>query len=336
MNALASLAADAAALGLDSAIEAGVWGMVLLAGAGWATRRSAPLAFALLAVGLLVFAAAPLALPIRGAFALPLPSLAAATRAGSRGWLTLVFAVWAAGSLLQATRLAVAAVALDRSHRAARRRGPVPTQLVSQVNAAASALGLRAPEVLISPTTRAPYVFGARPCLVVPVGWMDPLEPSRLRLTLFHELAHLKRGDLGWIALANAVSVVWWWHPVFWKLAARVRSVQEHVADDMAVLAAAGDEEHLCEMLLDAAAWPVRSNPGHLLSPAGLDSGTLESRIRRLMDPHARRRTGMTPLQCVGVVVLMALALPAVASRLGHAAHAPAPHRHAHFHSHHH
>ena len=335
MTAWAAVA-EWTARGLDAGLEAGVLGVVLLVLFGRGMRGSAPLAFAALAVGLLKFAIALLLPP--GPVTLPLPSLGdAAAGPASAGWLATVAFVWAAGAIAQAARVTRDVVRLAALSRRARGTGPAPAALLAETAAAARALGMRAPEVLVSAETSAPFVCGLfRPLLIVPPGFADRLDRDALRLALLHELAHAKRGDLAWIGLASLLSVAWWWHPVFWLLTSRLRAAQEHVADDLALLAARGDEERYCQMLLGVAAQATSPARGAALAPAGLGMIALERRIRRLMDPATRRRAGLAAWQRAAIVLFAVLALPAAVSNRSDdlAASHLARHRAAHLHFH--
>ena len=67
------------------------------------------------------------------------------------------------------------------------------------------------------------------------------LETPQLRSVLFHELAHIQRGDLWINLLQTLLQIVYLYHPLFWLANARIRAVREQAVDE-AVLAALGED----------------------------------------------------------------------------------------------
>lgn len=72
------------------------------------------------------------------------------------------------------------------------------------------------------------YVFGLlRPRMIAPIDfltWPD----AELRAALAHEAAHVRRGDLGWGIVGEAVRVLYWWAPpIHWLVAAHGLATEE-------------------------------------------------------------------------------------------------------------
>jgi beta-lactamase regulating signal transducer with metallopeptidase domain len=91
------------------------------------------------------------------------------------------------------------------------------------------------------------------PCIVFPSGMLGnaspspqpspingegdrTLSPEETRLVLAHELAHIKRHDLAWNALAAVVHVLLYFHPLVWLASRRSRQEQELACDELVVL----------------------------------------------------------------------------------------------------
>jgi beta-lactamase regulating signal transducer with metallopeptidase domain len=161
-------------------------------------------------------------------------------RSESSGWLpplggspvrngsTALVAVWLAGVFVA---LALAARRwLDvRAQIVASR--DAPEELQEMARDVASRLGLRrAPRVRLSDTIGTPLVAGlARPVIVLPARPFHRLAAGRQRMTICHELAHVRRGDL-WLGVVAAMAErAFFFHPlargaareyVFWREAA--------------------------------------------------------------------------------------------------------------------
>src|SRR5690606_8191191 len=93
-----------------------------------------------------------------------------------------------------------------------------PGELKGIMEEAARAVRLGSPPRLRETAlVESPAVFGLfRPCLLLPHGFAERLEPHEIRHVLLHEAAHLKRRDLvvNWLmALAQAIH---WFNPLVW------------------------------------------------------------------------------------------------------------------------
>ncbi|HYD74398.1 MAG TPA: M56 family metallopeptidase, partial [Candidatus Binatia bacterium] len=103
--------------------------------------------------------------------------------------------LWSAGSALGALRRQRSAARLSRAFRDG---APYPTSFV------ACRLSADAP---------APLIFGLlRPRMLAPADFPE-WSPAERESVLRHEAAHLRRGDLVWAALGDAVSALYWWMP---------------------------------------------------------------------------------------------------------------------------
>jgi beta-lactamase regulating signal transducer with metallopeptidase domain len=130
------------------------------------------------------------------------------------------------------------------------------------------------------------------------------LGPSHLDVVLAHELAHHRAHDLLFERVLAVVTTVWWFNPVVWALAARIREVREDRCDDR-VLMLGVDPRTYCRVLLDVAAARLNSPAlaiRHIMHP-------LERRFARLLAP--RRAVVARQVLAVPVTIVFAsLALP--------------------------
>jgi TonB family protein len=178
----------------------------------------------------------------------------------------IAIAVWILGSALVAFPLLVSAVQLRRvvrKARAAQIAGPVP--------------------ILTSPHISGPLVTGIlRPVILLPddsLTWA----PSRRRAVLAHELAHIRRRDPMILLAAHLATIVYWFHPLCWLAAARLRIESERACDDAALrigLLPSGYAGHLLDLAR-------MFNPQPAIPMA--TTSHLESRVKSILDPFVNR-----------------------------------------------
>ncbi len=132
---------------------------------------------------------------------------------------------------------------------------------------------------------------------------------ERLRLVLRHELAHVRRGDCLTQSLAALVCALYWFNPLVWLAAARMRVERERACDDLAVASGGMRPSDYAGQLLGIAR-QFSAAPSAAL-PVAKRSG-LERRLRALLDgarDHGQltRRSALT-VTCALAVSLVCLA----------------------------
>jgi beta-lactamase regulating signal transducer with metallopeptidase domain/protocatechuate 3,4-dioxygenase beta subunit len=182
-------------------------------------------------------------------------------------------------------------------------------------------------ELRTSPVPLIPVTWGVlRPVVLLPEQAQQWPEPAR-RLVLLHELAHIKRCDVGFQLIGRLATAVYWFHPLAWYALHRLRAECECACDDHVV--------HLGVRRTDYARQLV--DLARSLRPAGLTAAvpltrknTLEQRIKVLFDDgRSHRLLGNRPATglLAGALVLMT-GLAAVhpgTSEVGQLGIAPAP-----------
>ena len=167
-------------------------------------------------------------------------------------WL---FAIYGAGVALLLLRLALDILAANRLVREAR-----PSSL---------------PGVLISDRATVPFAWGS---IVVPAGL--PVSDA----VLAHERAHLERGDVFMSVLARVACAVYWFHPLVWWAAARMRLEADRACDD-AVLRSGFGEAGYAENLVSIA----RSFGPSTLAPGAVKRSQLEVRVLHILSATVNR-----------------------------------------------
>ncbi|HXR06648.1 MAG TPA: M56 family metallopeptidase, partial [Candidatus Acidoferrum sp.] len=171
-------------------------------------------------------------------------------------------------------------------------------------------LGLRRKVRLLETEQRLmPMTWGWwRPAALLPAD-AAKWEQGRLRLVLRHELAHVRRGDCMTQGLAAVVCALYWFNPLVWLAAARMRIERERACDDLVVALAQTRPSEYAGHLLEIARQFSAAPRGAL--PVAKQSG-LEQRLRALLD-GANHHGGLTRgpaavLACALAAGLVALA----------------------------
>src|SRR5262245_17283869 len=161
-----------------------------------------------------------------------------------------------------------------------------------------------------------PITAGAvTPVIVLPTT-ADAWTEERRRLVIAHELAHVQRRDcfvdyLAWLACS-----AYWWNPLAWRLAARLRVERERSCDDLVLslgTSAADYADHLVDLAIGARSARARWHAAALaLAPVG----TLESRVRDILHAHHRRgaMTRATRAVVFGAATLVVVPISALTS----------------------
>ena len=160
-----------------------------------------------------------------------------------------------------------------------------------------------------------PLTFGIfHPVIILPAG--APSWPSdRRRIVLSHELAHIARND--WILqiCAELARTVYWFHPLVWLAAARLRQESERACDDAVLLSGVGPS-HYASQLLDLAR--TLKNSGRVWSTALAIArpSNLERRFAAMLNPSVNRRQVSTGMKLLIPFLALALLTPLAALRL--------------------
>jgi beta-lactamase regulating signal transducer with metallopeptidase domain len=150
-------------------------------------------------------------------------------------------------------------------------------------------LGIRrSVRVLFAGDLASPANWGCwRPVILLPAAAVDwPAE--RLRVVLVHELAHIRRADYAVHVLIELAAALHWFNPRVDWAAARSREEQESACDDEVLRDGTRPAPYASHLLHFAHLFPARQ----ALARCALlvaNPGSLRSRIRHLLDPHAAR-----------------------------------------------
>jgi len=198
-----------------------------------------------------------------------------------------VAAAWALGTIVLLARLLVATLWLRREGTTSRELD-LPW-LDSALRRARVALGLRRP-VLVTASRRvsAPVTAAVPwPLVILPAALVQRRDQDLIEHALYHELAHVGRGDAVVTLYRRLLEAVFFFHPLLWIASRSYELEQERVCDDRAA-AALGDPHQyarsLGELAADAAEGACALAPSFAYRP-----GIILGRITRLLE--ARKMT---------------------------------------------
>ena len=219
---------------------------------------------------------------------------------------TLLFGIWAAVAVLFAGWLAFGALSVARIIR--RSRELDSQDWMNPLWEVADRLELdRAPRLVRSDDAKMPFACGLlRPTIVLPAE-SDNWTLDRRRAVLLHELAHVRRRDLVGHTVGRFACALYWFHPLVWTAAKRLRSESERACDDLALTCGARASDY-AEHLLDIVTG-VRHHATPAVALAMARRKEFEGRMLAILDPELRRGAP-TRRQTAGLVgALAALSL---------------------------
>jgi beta-lactamase regulating signal transducer with metallopeptidase domain len=229
------------------------------------------------------------------------PGIIAVARKVVIGWVALT---WAALAALVLARLAVG---ISRVRRAARRAVAPPREgwAIPYIRASRALRLRRFVHLGVSDEVEVAMTAGVRQPVVLVPGVARAWPEERRRLVLLHELAHVKRFD--WLAqiVCEAALAVWWFHPLAWLAAARVRRDAELAADDLVLRSGERPSVyagHLLEIVRS-----LRAARGTVGAMAMARASGFESRLRALLE--TRRRGPASALGRIAAAGLSGIAL---------------------------
>lgn len=217
-------------------------------------------------------------------------------------WLRIV---WGGGAAILLTLIGISLLA---THRLARRATPVLAgSMADELAAARALLGIRRPiRLFLGRREAMPMTWGARhPVVLLPAAAVD-WTPERRRDVLLHELAHVRRLD--WLTQfgARIACAAYWWHPLAWYAARRLREERELACDDLVLAHGASAEDYALHLLTIARGTRVAPHTA-LAGVAMARPSQLAGRLLAVLD-GSRPRAGLTR-RLAGTAAAGALAL---------------------------
>ena len=156
-----------------------------------------------------------------------------------------------------------------------------------------------------------PFAFGIRkPVIVLPES-ANRWTVEERRAVLTHELGHIARRDVFWQWLVEFCCAIYWFHPLVWLTAWRLRVEREIACDDLVVLA--GEEPPMYASVLLRLAKSLKNTASRQrvlgCTVAMARRHEVKRRIRSILNPDVLRK----PLGRIGVMILLFVAAVGIA-----------------------
>ena len=236
---------------------------------------------------------------LRSQGGLNLPSLSPAA------WVLMV---WLGGILLLAATVLGAFV---RLHNLERRASILDDNGWSELLASlGNELGiLRRPRLMRSHRNLTPMTWGIRRVRILLPAGCDGWTEEQRRLVLLHEMAHVKRRDCLAHLTAQLACLFYWFNPLVWLAARRMRVERERACDDLVLIRGVKPSSYASNLL-------------NLTSTFGAETRTLavslgmarcsqiSGRLLAVLDPKLRRLAPGRLLTLATVVLTLAIVLP--------------------------
>ena len=170
-----------------------------------------------------------------------------------------------------------------------------------------------APRLLRSDDVKMPFAAGLFSSTIVLPAESDGWSAERRSAVLIHELGHVRRRDLIGHTVGRVACALYWFHPLVWTAARRLRAESERACDDLALIFGARASDY-AEHLLDIVTC-VRDHNTPAIALAMAHRREFEGRMLAILNPELRRR-GLGRVQSAalaGGLAVLALALGAAA-----------------------
>lgn len=154
-----------------------------------------------------------------------------------------------------------------------------------------------------------PMVWGLfRPVILFPTD-ADEWAPDQQRAVLLHELAHIQRQDWLMQMTAQITCAVYWFNPLLWFAARRMRTEVERACDDY-VLSAGYQSTEYAQHLLDIVRNIKTDNTATRAAVAMARPSKIEGRLRTILAENRNRRPMTKIAVAIGVLTLTCFAVP--------------------------
>ena len=224
----------------------------------------------------------------------------------------LLLAAWAAGAALLLGRYLVRRARFIRGIADRREvlEGPMFAMLEELRRAAAMVNPVR---LTASPALPSPVALGGNE-IAIPEAALTELEPGQQRSMLAHELAHLQRGDPGWLTAACVVECIAFFQPLNRLARRRIQESAEYLCDEWAVRNT-GSGVLLAKCLAKVAEWLETAPRSVPVAGMAEDRSHLVARVSRLLEggpfPKAPPRKALIGVS-LAIIAVAILAVPGV------------------------
>jgi beta-lactamase regulating signal transducer with metallopeptidase domain len=250
---------------------------------------------------------------------IPAVTLQAAPKGGLArvGTIQIIATIWLAGALLVLLRLAFGTWRVGQLARdGARVEDGMWLSLTQRL---ANRLGVTRPLILLRGERLAvPVTWGiVYPAVLLPQD-SDSWSEERRRFVLVHEMAHVKRFDALTQLLAQISVAVFWFDPLVWLAAHRMRVEREHACDDYVLRDGTAPSLYAGELLemVRSIGMPSHDRAAPAFAALAMARRSeFEGRMLAILDPRLDRHTLTRRGTLMTAVIVALLTLPLAAWR---------------------
>jgi TonB family protein len=160
-----------------------------------------------------------------------------------------------------------------------------------------------------------PITWGVfRPQILLPEA-AKTWTPERRRIVLCHELAHISRNDWAWQICAEVMRALYWFHPLAWIAATKLRHESERACDDCVLNSGVAASDYAAQ-LLELARTLGNSGRKWAAALAVARPSSFERRLVAMLNPSVNR-SGLSPrTKLITAVAALLVLLPLATLRL--------------------
>lgn len=153
------------------------------------------------------------------------------------------------------------------------------------------------------------------PCIVLPEEWHS-WSAEALRAVLAHELSHVIRRDVAWQTAARVACACYWFHPLAWLAAWRMR-IEREIACDDGVLRAGEKPTDYAHVLVEFSRRLCARAMAPPTAIAMAAHSRLEARVRAILDSNRyRAAVGRRAARALSLAALVVLIMAVMLSPL--------------------
>ncbi|HYE72403.1 MAG TPA: M56 family metallopeptidase, partial [Blastocatellia bacterium] len=202
-------------------------------------------------------------------------------------WLWAVLAVWMSGALAVLMRIVIGVAKVRRTMK--RAQVIAEPEWMAALWHLSSELQLRRKVVLYrGEEIKLPMTWGLwHSAVLLPedcLNWSDDVR----ELVLLHELAHIKRGDCLTQLLGQIACAAYWFNPLVWTAARKLRVERELACDDYVLRVGARASDYASCLVEIARSFGIARSAS--VVAVGMACSQLESRVRAILNPALSRR----------------------------------------------
>lgn len=164
------------------------------------------------------------------------------------------------------------------------------------------------PQIIISNAAISPFVYGVlNPKIILPKILIEKYEADSFKSILFHELAHIKRGDTAKGFLQVFLQNLFWFHPLIYIYNNEMNYSREEICDNYSL----NHHKPVCyaSILAKIAESTLSQNKFLGISSMVSSRSELFKRVKNILNPNRTTSTNMTRFDLISVSLIFTLAI---------------------------